>query len=119
MMPAHSSPPRLIDRLPPVPSPDAAVVGVAVVGAAVLTWRLSQGPIVIDAIAPAGVLTGMIALLAAAGAVVPLLAVPLIGPATVVAGSTRQLPALVDAQADAEADDRHDDDDAGMARRVE
>jgi GT2 family glycosyltransferase len=64
------------------------VVGAAVVG--------------IDAIAPAGVLTGLIAVLAAAGAVVPLLAVPLVGPATVVAGTTRQLPALVAAQADAD-----------------
>jgi GT2 family glycosyltransferase len=64
------------------------LVGAAVVG--------------IDAIAPAGVLTGMVALLAATGAVVPLIAVPLTGSATVVAGSARQLPALVDAQADAD-----------------
>ena len=56
----------------------------------------------IDAIAPAGVLTGLIAVLAATGAVVPMLAVPLLGGETVVAGTTRQLPALVAAQADAD-----------------
>ena len=63
------------------------LVGAAVVG--------------VDAVAPAGVVTGLIALLAATGAVVPMLAVPLLGDSTVVAGSTRQLPALVAAQADA------------------
>jgi hypothetical protein len=73
-------------------------------GALSLYWIGLVGAAVvgIDAIAPAGLLTGAIALLAAAGAVVPLLAVPLAGPATVVAGTTRQLPALVAAQADAD-----------------
>ena len=63
-------------------------------GALSLYWIGLVGAAVvgIDAIAPAGLLTGAIALLAAAGAVVPMLAVPLAGPATVVAGTARSCP---------------------------
>jgi GT2 family glycosyltransferase len=73
-------------------------------GALSLYWLGLTGAAVvgIDAIAPAGVLTGLITLLAATGAVVPLLAVPLLGVGEVTAGSQRMLPALVAAQSDAQ-----------------
>jgi GT2 family glycosyltransferase len=92
----------------------AAHLDVAAVGSEAVTpwagsplslyWLGLTGAAVIgiDAIAPAGVLTGLITLLAATAAVVPLLAVPLLGTGEVTAGGTRQLPALVEARADAE-----------------
>jgi len=69
-----------------------------------LYWLGLAGAAVIgiDAIAPAGVLTGLIAVLAATGAVLPLLAAPLLAESEVAAGVTRQLPALVEARADAD-----------------
>lgn len=88
---------------------DVAVAGSEAVapwagGALSLYWIGLAGAAVvgIDAIAPAGVLAGAVTLIAAAAAVAPLIAVPLTGSATVVAGTTRQLPALVAAQADAD-----------------
>jgi GT2 family glycosyltransferase len=65
------------------------LVGAAVVG--------------VDAIHPAGVLTGLITVVAAVAAVLPLLAAPLLGTAEVRgAPSQRLLPALVQAEADAD-----------------
>lgn len=92
----------------------ASHLAVAVAGAETVTpwagaplslyWAGLVGAVVVgvDAIAPAGVLTGLVAVLAATGAVVPLVAVPLLGEADVVAGTHRQLPALVAARADAD-----------------
>ncbi|HEV7741078.1 MAG TPA: hypothetical protein VGO65_01540, partial [Pseudolysinimonas sp.] len=74
-------------------------------GALSLYWLGLVGAAVvgIDAIAPAGVLTGLITVIAAAAAVIPLLAVPLLGTGSVTgAQSARLLPALVQAQAEAE-----------------
>jgi hypothetical protein len=74
-------------------------------GALSLYWLGLVGAAVvgIDAIAPAGVLTGLITVLAATGAVIPLLAVPLLGTGAVSGAQTaRMLPALVEAQAEAE-----------------
>ncbi|MEO8094220.1 MAG: glycosyltransferase family 2 protein, partial [Pseudolysinimonas sp.] len=63
---------------------------------------VSAAVVGIDAIAPAGVLTGLVTLVAATAAVVPLLAVPLLGTGPVVSGSQRLLPALVAAQSAAQ-----------------
>ncbi|MBX3193953.1 MAG: glycosyltransferase family 2 protein [Microbacteriaceae bacterium] len=69
-----------------------------------LYWLGLAGAVVVgvDAIAPAGVLTGSIVLIAAAVAVGPLAAAPVLGAGSVEAGSARLLPALVDARADAD-----------------
>jgi len=69
-----------------------------------LYWLGLAGAAVVgvDAIAPAGVLTGLVMLLAAGVAVGPLLVAPAIGTVSVEAGTTRQLPALVQARADAD-----------------
>jgi hypothetical protein len=67
-----------------------------------LYWLGLVGAVVVgvDAIAPAGVLTGLVTLIAATGAVVPLLVAPLLGTAAAAPGSARLLPALVSARAD-------------------
>jgi GT2 family glycosyltransferase len=67
-----------------------------------LYWLGLAGAVVVgvDAIAPAGVLTGAVTLIAATGAVVPLLVAPLLGTAAAAPGSARLLPARVSARAD-------------------
>ncbi|HWM35328.1 MAG TPA: glycosyltransferase family 2 protein [Pseudolysinimonas sp.] len=67
-----------------------------------LYWLGLVGAVVVgvDAIAPAGVPTGAVTLVAATAAVLPLLAVPLLGTGAVQPGSARLLPALVAARAD-------------------
>lgn len=69
-----------------------------------LYWLGLSGAAVIavDAIAPAGVLTGVAVLLATGIAVGPLLVAPAIGTSAVAPGTARLLPALVQARADAD-----------------
>ncbi|HTL41199.1 MAG TPA: glycosyltransferase family 2 protein [Pseudolysinimonas sp.] len=70
-----------------------------------LYWAGLAGAAVVgvDAIHPAGVLSGLIAVVAAAVAVAPMIAAPLLGTAAVSgADSARLLPALVQAEADAD-----------------
>jgi hypothetical protein len=69
-----------------------------------LYWLGLTGAVVVgvDAIAPAGVLAGLVVLLTAAAAVGPAIVAPALGTATVQAGTTRLLPALVAARADAD-----------------
>lgn len=92
----------------------AAHLPVAVAGADAVTpwagsplslyWAGLTGAVVVglEALGRARVLAGVVALIAAAGAVAPLLAAPLLGTASVTAGTDRLLPALVAARADAD-----------------
>jgi GT2 family glycosyltransferase len=69
-----------------------------------LYWLGLTGAAVVglEAIGRASVLTGFVVLVAAAAAVAPLAAAAPLGSSDVQSGSTRQLPALVEARADAE-----------------
>lgn len=93
----------------------AAHLTVAVAGSEAITpwvgsplslyWLGLAGAAVVgvDAITPAGVLTGLVTMVAATAAVAPLLAAPLLGTWSVSGEqSARLLPALVSAQADAD-----------------